>query len=135
MIKESEQAAMEEFIDNIKILINALGYKVLEPLTDKDSSKKSDTLYLETANTKASCMITNEGFVVLKGAHLSAKMADTMPRLARDLREQCMADGRIVDDILQKDVLAPSPSSAASFVVGSAASALLYIGKTVMVKR
>ena len=29
---------MEEFIDNVKILINTLGYKVLEPLAQKDSA-------------------------------------------------------------------------------------------------
>ena len=31
VIKESQVAAMEEFIDNIKVLINALGFKVLVP--------------------------------------------------------------------------------------------------------
>ena len=31
-MKESQVSAMEEFIDNVKILINALGYKVLEPM-------------------------------------------------------------------------------------------------------
>lgn len=30
-MKESQIAVMEEFVDNVKILINALGYKVLEP--------------------------------------------------------------------------------------------------------
>ena len=37
-MKESHIAAMEEFIDNVKILINALGYKVLEPLLHPDST-------------------------------------------------------------------------------------------------
>ena len=32
VIKESQVAVMEEFVDNVKILINALGYKVLDPL-------------------------------------------------------------------------------------------------------
>ena len=31
VLKESHKASLEEFIDNIKILINALGYKVLTP--------------------------------------------------------------------------------------------------------
>ena len=31
VMKESQTAAMEEFIDNLKVLINALGYKVHEP--------------------------------------------------------------------------------------------------------
>ncbi len=29
VIKESQKAAMEEFVDNVKIVINALGYNVL----------------------------------------------------------------------------------------------------------
>ena len=32
VMKESQIAVMEEFIDNVKTLISALGYKVLEPL-------------------------------------------------------------------------------------------------------
>lgn len=32
VMKESQIAVMEEFVDNVKILISALGYKVLEPL-------------------------------------------------------------------------------------------------------
>lgn len=33
VMKESQIAVMEEFVDNIKTLISALGYKVLEPLS------------------------------------------------------------------------------------------------------
>lgn len=36
-MKESQVAVMEEFIDNVKILVNALGYKVLEPLVQNNS--------------------------------------------------------------------------------------------------
>lgn len=32
VIKESQIAVMEKFVDNVKTLISALGYKVLEPL-------------------------------------------------------------------------------------------------------
>ena len=32
VMKESQIAVMEEFVDNVKPLISALGYKVLEPL-------------------------------------------------------------------------------------------------------
>ena len=31
-MKESQIAVMDEFVDNVKTLISALGYKVLEPL-------------------------------------------------------------------------------------------------------
>lgn len=34
VLKEAQIATMEEFIDNVKILINTLGYKVLVPFPD-----------------------------------------------------------------------------------------------------
>lgn len=37
VMKESQVAVMEEFIDNVKILVNALGYKVLEALVQNNS--------------------------------------------------------------------------------------------------
>ena len=39
VMKESQIASMEEFIDNVKIIINTLGYKVLEPVSDVDEIK------------------------------------------------------------------------------------------------
>lgn len=57
VMKESQIAAMEEFIDNVKILINALGYKVLEPKTDiqrtAECSSDDKLLYLNVGNTNA----------------------------------------------------------------------------------
>ena len=47
---------MEEFIDNVKVLINALGYKVLEPfdMANSSSTKTDDEiLYLSTGSAKA----------------------------------------------------------------------------------
>ena len=38
---ESDCAVMEEFIDDIKVVINALGYKVLEPLLQKKNGNDS----------------------------------------------------------------------------------------------
>lgn len=38
-MKESQIASMEEFIDNVKIIINTLGYKVLEPVPHADEKQ------------------------------------------------------------------------------------------------
>lgn len=50
VMKEAHIAAMEEFIDNVRVLINALGYKVLEPTVQNTSSSTQDDeiLYLNT---------------------------------------------------------------------------------------
>ena len=39
VMKESQIVVMEEFIENVKILLGALGFKVLEPLDKPDKSK------------------------------------------------------------------------------------------------
>lgn len=55
---------MEEFFDNIKTLINAMGYKVLEPMVAPESEFESKELYIERNNAKAIGVVTSEGFVV-----------------------------------------------------------------------
>ena len=62
-MKESHIAAMEEFIDNVKILINALGYKVLEPLLHPDSTDSTSIddvlLYINKGNAVATGKVTS----------------------------------------------------------------------------
>ncbi|MGN0275090.1 MAG: DUF4357 domain-containing protein [Chordicoccus sp.] len=103
-----------------------LGYKVLEPLSTKQMTRKDDTLFLETQHAKASGVITEEGFVVFKEAQVSTSMAAKMPMKMRRLREKCEANGTIRDGILQEDMLFSSPSAAAAFILGYSASGPLY---------
>ena len=74
-MKESQIAAMEEFVDNIKILISSLGYKVLEPMLQNDSvsSQDNEMLYLTVGGTEAKAMITTEGFVLISGSSVNEK--------------------------------------------------------------
>lgn len=56
VLKESQIAVMNEFVDNIKILINALGYKVLEPFAQYDvqgSTKDDELLYISVGAANA----------------------------------------------------------------------------------
>lgn len=79
VLKESQVAAMEEFLDNIKVLINALGYKVLEPLRQVGSSDKEqeeNLLYLKAGAADAVGAVTAEGFVVLAGAKINEKTSE-----------------------------------------------------------
>lgn len=67
VMKESQIDVMEEFIDNVRVLINALGYKVLEPLVLADKVNDNDSekiLYMNTSTVNASGKVTPEGFVV-----------------------------------------------------------------------
>lgn len=100
VMKESHIAAMEEFIDNVKIIINALGYKVLEPLLHPDSTDSTAIddvlLYINKGNAVATGKVTSEGFVVLKGSTINEKMsAKSLGASVVKLREKYLANGKV----------------------------------------
>lgn len=126
-MKESQVAVMEEFVDDVKILINALGYKVLDPLLQigTDATAADDEkLFINTGNTSATGMVTSEGFVVLKGAVVNEKKASAKSLSAgmKKLRDKIFADGRVENMTTMEDILFSSSSATADFVLGYSAS-------------
>ena len=135
VMKEAQIAVMEEFVDNVKILISALGYKVLEPLNKPvvvreenagDFDKEELSLHLErtikgVGKVDADGVRTSEGFVVLQGSHIAIEDDDTIPTVLKEKRRKVS----VVDGVLQEDVLFSSPSYAAMFVIGKSANGLI----------
>lgn len=127
VMKESHIAAMEEFIDNVKILINALGYKVLEPLLHPDSTDSTSIddvlLYINKGNAVAIGKVTSEGFVVLKGSTINEKMsAKSLGASVVKLREKYLSDGKVETLTTTEDILFSSSSAAADFILGYSVS-------------
>ena len=126
VMKESHVAAMEEFIDNIKILINALGYKVLEPTVVQSSApgkEQQETLYLNLGNARAKGIVTTEGFVVFAGAEINQKTSvKSLSNGAANRREKLMASDKVKDLVTVEDILFPSSSAAADFSTGYSVS-------------
>lgn len=125
VLKESQIAAMEEFIDNIKVLINALGYKVLEPMVVNDSAAVSDSekLYINVGNQKAEGIVTTEGFVLLAGAVINEKVAaKSLTKGALALRNKLIEAGKVKELETTEDILFSSSSAAADFVMGYSVS-------------
>lgn len=134
VMKESQIAVMEEFVDNVKTLISALGYKVLEPLNKpvvvsnegSDNAETEDlSLHLErtikgVGKVEADGVRTSEGFVVLQGSHIAVEDDDTIPAVLKEQRRKVS----VVDGVLQEDVLFSSPSYAAMFIIGKSANGL-----------
>ena len=114
------------FIINVKILINALGYKVLEPLvqTVPDAiSADEGLLFLSTGNASATGKITSEGFVVLKGAKINEKTSSkSLSAGMIKLREKLLASPKVADFYTSEDILFSSSSAAADFVLGYSVS-------------
>mgnify|MGYP005757354289 FL=1 len=125
VMKESQTAAMEEFIDNVRILINALGYKVLEPTVhnDPNSTVDDEALFLNLGNASGKGMITTEGFVLFAGAVLNEKTSEkSLSKGAATLRKKHLASNKVKDFVTTEDILFSSSSAAADFVTGYSVS-------------
>jgi len=125
VMKESQIAVMDEFVDNVKVLINALGYKVLEPILQQDADAITDEelLSISAGGASATGRVTTEGFVLLKGATVNEKTsAKSLNAGLTKLREKYFSDGHIVDLVTTDDILFSSSSAAAGFVLGYSVS-------------
>jgi len=126
VMKESQIAVMEEFVDNVKILINTLGYKVLDPVlhtTNNSNANSDDLLYIQTGNVSATGMVTAEGFVLLKGSVVNEKTSPkSLSGGMKKLREKLFSDGKVDNLITTEDILFSSSSAAADFVTGYSVS-------------
>lgn len=126
VMKESQIAVMEEFVDNVKILINALGYKVLESFAQVDSSTMSiddELLYITSGSVNATGKVTAEGFVVFAGATVNEKMSVKSLSPGMLKQRQKLFDSSKVDNLTTtEDILFSSSSAAADFILGYSVS-------------
>ena len=120
VMKESQIAAMDEFADNIQILINVLGYKVLEPIARREvADSKEVRFYLSVGAVEAGGVETPEGFVVFKGAAVNEKTSiKAMGEKAAKRRDELLQSDKVQDLVLMEDVLFSSSSAAAQFLLG-----------------
>lgn len=126
VMKESQIAVMEEFVDIVKILINALGYKVLEPFAQVDPSNDTvddKLLYITSGSVNATGKVTAEGFVVFAGATLNEKMSVRSLSAGMQKQRQKLFDSSKVNNLVTtEDILFSSSSAAADFILGYSVS-------------
>ena len=119
VMKESQIASMEEFIDNVKILINTLGYRILVPVPQAND----DTVYLycKGPGAKGKGFVSAGGFTVMKGSVVSDHTTpsfETRGKAYFNLRKALEADGTIEDRTFTKDYEFSAPSAASAVIMG-----------------
>lgn len=131
-ISESDRAEMEEFIENIKLLTNTLGYKIFEELIHENQTieeQVSNTFYIRaTRGAHAQGQITNEGFVVLKDSEIADSVTTSLNQSIINFRQRLIDEQKILNInnklIFAEDYLFSSPSTAAAIVMGRSANGL-----------
>lgn len=120
-VSEEKECELEDFIDNVQIIMAALGNKSLSPINEATplSQDHAETtrplLHIRTSKVDATGRQTSDGFIVFKGSKLAPNPTPSCPNHLRSKRESLHTS--ISDDaILLEDVLFNSPSTASGFV-------------------
>lgn len=118
ILSEAQRDAMEEFIENIQLLIGALGYRVLESIGKKANVGMKFSITSRGSN--ATGYITADGFVVEKDSLIANTVTNAFQNCSyQKLRNDLIENGKIVDFKFVDDYEFASPSAASSVITGN----------------
>ena len=128
-ISEPDRAEMEEYIENMKMLVNTLGHKVFDEKREFKPKQKQESFFIKAARgADGQGEPTSDGFVVFKGSKAAGTMTPSMTSNFVNLRQKLITQGVIVDKgeyfEFPDDYIFSSPSTAASMVLGRNANGL-----------
>jgi hypothetical protein len=121
-ISEFDESMLSEFIENARLLVNTLGYKVFDKIDISVVEKEnSDTIFHIAAARGADArgLIVPDGFMVIKGSKIAK---DTVPSMSSNLvnLRNIMLEKNIINQefVFVTDYIFTSPSLAAAIVMG-----------------
>lgn len=128
-IAESDKAEMEEFLQNIRMLVNTLGHKVFDEKRGITSKKSQRSCFIKAARgANAEGQTTADGFVVFKGSKVAITTVPSMTPNFLSLRSKLIETGALIQDgddlVFSDDYIFSSASTAASMVMGRNANGL-----------
>lgn len=134
-LPRADTAAMEEFIDNVRIVLGSLSHRILEPVTNghfkitdqpKEVTLSDYSFIFKVHNLIARGKVTDDGFLLLKDTQITKNSSDSMPGKSRSIKEKMIGSGMLQEKenhfLLLKDKLISSSSYAASLVAGNSRS-------------
>lgn len=128
-LSEAEQAELEEFLSNIKILTATLGHRIFEQIEDtfEQSEKESHAFFCKsTAGANASGKPSTEGFIVFKDSVFLVQEQPSLSESIRVEKAKMINDGTLIPygDFLKatRHYTFNSPSRAAAMILGRSAS-------------
>ena len=119
-ISEMDRAEMDEFIDNMRLILGVLGHKVLETQVGNVPGKHAPIFCLkDRTGAEARGRQTSDGFAILAGSRIAQNTASSLARSIFHKRQQLMDMGIIdANYTFTQDWPFISPSYAAGMVVG-----------------
>lgn len=127
-VSEYDEAMLQEFISNAKLLVNTLGYKAFDTIDDSNVNQRDEAeyFYIKAARgANAKGLIVSDGFAVMKGSIIASSTVLSMSESLKNRRNSLIKKGIINENFeFTKDYIFTSPSLAASIVMGRSANGL-----------
>lgn len=128
-VSESDRAEMEEFIQNVKLLVNTLGHKVFDERREANNKQQQSTYSIISARgADGQGLPTSDGFIVFKGSKAAYTFVKSTTQNFINLRQKLIEDGTLVDKKdyyeFSDDYIFSSPSTAATLIMGRNANGL-----------
>lgn len=127
-LSESDEAEMEEFLLNLKLLLTAVGYPILQVAVAKEEQDVGDPLfYCKGKGVMATGRMTNDGFVVYTDSTATTSISKAVLESNKKSIEKLIANGYMQQHkegsyIFIKDFIFNSPSAASDIVLGNSTS-------------
>lgn len=127
-LPEADIAEMEEFLENLKLLLSALGYPILQEVISKEQKNTSDPLFIcKGKEALATGRMTNEGFVVYKDSTATASISSAVIERNQRVIEKLISHNYITKQndslyVFTKDYVFNSPSAASDIILGNSTS-------------
>jgi len=122
-VTEAIEADLKEAFETTKILMGTLGFPLFEPLASMDRRRKDVFYCRRKSGGDARGQLVEDGFVVFKGSLARKRIQPSAESYLTRWREPLLEKGVLEDRgdayVFTQDYLFPSPSNAASIVLGS----------------
>ncbi len=130
-LSESDTAEMEEYLENLRILLSSLGYPILQEFATRRDKDEGVLFYCKGKGAVAKGRMTNEGFIVYKGSTASTQITESVRKRNERLISSLLELGHIgkISEKLftfEKDYLFNTPSAASDLIVGHSSNGWDY---------
>lgn len=126
-LPEVDTAEMEEFLRNLKILLSALGYPILQEVVSKEKDSPDPLFTCKGKGALATGRMISDGFVVYKGSTATANLSKAVSERNQRFLDKLLSTGYVDKKsggpyLFIKDYIFNSPSAASDIILGNSTS-------------
>lgn len=118
-LSNADEIKSEKFIEKVKIITSMMGYRLFDSKIEKEELVDDNILYLTVNGIEyARGIITNEGFVILKGSKIKEEISESISNSLINFCKRERSSDDIVNGVFVNDHICSSPSMAGVVVLG-----------------